>query len=102
MKLFVFLLSAIMAIDPMMLMMMMNSNPNQDQAGQMNMMLPLLLAGDDSKVIFTTFNQGSAYGWFFLGFSTRTLNPEFGAGFWVGDFRLWVLGWVLWVRSQVL
>ena len=55
MKIFIFLFSAFQAIDPMMLMMMMNSNPNEGQAGQMNMMLPLLLADDDNKVKFYKF-----------------------------------------------
>ena len=30
-----------------------------------------------------------------LGLSTQTQNPGFWAGFWVENFRLWVLGWVL-------
>ena len=41
--------------------------------------------GSETKV------QGSASGLFFLGFSIQTQNP----GFWVENFRLWVLGWVL-------
>ena len=40
-------------------------------------------------------DQGWALGWVFLGLSTQTQNPGFWAGFWVENFRLWVLGWVL-------
>ena len=70
MKIFIFLFAAFQAIDPMMLMMMMNSNPNEGQAGQMNMMLPLLLADDDSKVkfddFFKNFKQKNSQKAFFL------------------------------------
>ena len=41
------------------------------------------------------YNQGWALGWVFLGLSTQTKNPGFWTGFWVENFRLWVLGWVL-------
>ena len=51
MKLFAFLLSAIMAIDSTLLMLMMNQNlvQNPTQGNQMNMMLPLILLKDDDK-----------------------------------------------------
>ena len=51
MKLFAFLLSAIMAIDSTLLMLMMNQNSvqNPTQGNQMNMMLPLILLKDDDK-----------------------------------------------------
>ena len=51
MKIFGFLLSAVMAIDStlFMLMMQQNSVQNPNQANQMNMMLPLLLLDDDKK-----------------------------------------------------
>ena len=51
MKFFGFLISAVLAIDSTMLMLMMqqNSVQNPNQANQMNMMLPLLLLDDDKK-----------------------------------------------------
>ena len=51
MKFFAFLLSAIVAIDSTLLMLMMNQNSvqNPSQGNQMNMMLPLLLLKDDDK-----------------------------------------------------
>ena len=51
MKIFGFLLSAVLAIDSTLLMLMMqqNSVQNPNQANQMNMMLPLLLLDDDKS-----------------------------------------------------
>ena len=51
MKFFGFLMSAVLAIDSTLLMVMMqqNSVQNPNQANQMNMMLPLLLLDDDKK-----------------------------------------------------
>ena len=51
MKFFGFFISAVLAIDSTMLMLMMqrNSVQNPNQANQMNMMLPLLLLDDDKK-----------------------------------------------------
>ena len=51
MKFFGFLISAVLAIDSTMLMLMMrqNSIQNPNQVNQMNMMLPLLLLDDDKK-----------------------------------------------------
>ena len=49
MKLFAFLLSAVLALDSTLLMLLMNQNSvgNPNQANQMNMMLPLLLLDDE-------------------------------------------------------
>ena len=51
MKVFGFLISAVLAIDSTMLMLMMqqNSLQNPNQANQMNMMLPLLLLDDTNS-----------------------------------------------------
>ena len=51
MKFFAFFISAILAIDSTLLMLMMNQNSVQNpaQGNQMNMMLPLLLLKDDDK-----------------------------------------------------
>ena len=51
MKFFGFLISAVLAIDSTMLMLMMqqNSIQNPNQANQMNMILPLLLLDDDKS-----------------------------------------------------
>ena len=51
MKFFAFLISAILAIDSTLLMLMMNQNSvqNPSQGNQMNMMLPLLLLKDNDK-----------------------------------------------------
>ena len=51
MKFFAFLISAILAIDSTLLMLMMNQNSvqNPSQGNQMNMMLPLILLKDDDK-----------------------------------------------------
>ena len=80
MKIFIFLFAAFQAIDPMMLMMMMNSNPNEGQAGQMNMMLPLLLADDDSKVKFNILKKLSSKNFsksiFFLGNCKKNKKNE--------------------------
>ena len=49
MKIFGFLLSAVLALDSTLLMLMMNQNSvqNANQANQMNMLLPLLLLDED-------------------------------------------------------